>query len=200
MSINFTKPSHIAFFGAVIPLASWIISQKFFSLLPDWPNWLEGLSPIAVYGLIYFLFDKYFWKWSIFRYIGIVWFPNLNGRWTGTQMSSYKDGNEKNVEVDGKLEISQTFSKICVRGYYAKSDSESVAASFAECNDQVYLFYTYDNDPGSLKTGTMQRHKGSGKIKLLPSEKRIKGCYWNSIGNFGEMDYVYEQKQLLGRY
>lgn len=200
MSINFTKPSHIVFFGAVIPLVSWYISQWFFSIFQNWPNWLEGPSPIAVYGLIYFLFDKYLWTWPIFRYTGIVWFPNLNGRWKGTQRSSYKNASGQNVVVDGRIEITQSFSKICVRGYYAKSESESVSGSFAECNDHVYLFYTYDNDPSSLKTGTMQRHKGSGKVNLLPTEMRVRGCYWNSIGNYGEMDYEFEQAKLLGRF
>jgi len=199
MSINFTKPSHIVFFGAVIPLTSWFVSQWFFDLFQNWPNWLEGPSPIAVYGIIYFLFDKYLWQWGGFRKLGIVWFPNLNGRWLGTQQSSYKENGE-NVVVKGRLEIAQTFSKICVRCYYFKSESESIAVSFFEFNDQVYLFYTYDNDPSSLKTGTMQKHKGSAKIKLLPTENRINGCYWNSIGNYGELDYEYEQKQLLGRF
>lgn len=200
MSINLSKPCHVVFFGAVIPLISWYVSQIFFSVFQNWPNWLEGPSPIAVYGLIYLLFDKYLWQLPIFKYAGIVWFPNLNGRWKGTQISSYKDENGKNVEVEGRLEVSQTFSKICVRGYYKKSESESVSGSFSEYNDQVYLFYTYDNDPSSLKTGTMQRHKGSGKIKLLPTENKIKGCYWNSIGNYGEMDYEFEQKELLSRF
>lgn len=180
-----------------MPLVSWYISQAFFTIVPDWPNWLEGPSPIAVYGVLYILFDRYFWKWEIFRQFGIVWFPNINGRWKGNQISSYKE-NGKNVEVEGRLEIIQTFSKVCVRAYYTKSESESVAASFTECNDQVYLFYTYDNDPSSLKTGTMQRHKGSGKIRKLPAENKIKGCYWNSIGNYGEMDYEFEQRKLLG--
>jgi hypothetical protein len=199
MTVNFNKPSHIFFFGIAIPLASWFISQSFFNVFQNWPTWLEGPSPFAIYGIIFFLFDKYGWQWKIFRKLGIVWFPNLNGRWKGTQQSSYIE-NGKNIQVDGKLEVTQTFSKICVRGYYNKSDSESIAASFAECNDQVYLFYTYDNDPSSLKTGTMQKHKGSAKIKLLPTENKIRGCYWNSIGNYGEMDYELEQKQLLGRF
>lgn len=199
MSINFTKTSHIAFFGTLMPFASWFISQWFFGMFQNWPSWLEGPSPIAVYGIIYFLFDKYFWQWSGFQKLGIVCFPNLNGRWKGTQQSSYKENGE-NVEVEGRLEITQTFSKLCARGYYSKSESESIAASFSECNDQVYLFYTYDNDPSSLKTGTMQKHKGSAKIKMLATEKKIRGCYWNSIGNYGEMDYEFEQAELLGRF
>jgi hypothetical protein len=102
--------------------------------------------------------------------------------------------------MEGRLEIKQSFSKLCLRAYYTKSESESMAAAFSEINDEVYLFYTYDNDPTSLKLGTMQKHKGSGKIKRLPRENKIKGCYWNSIGNYGEMNYEFEQEELLGRF
>jgi hypothetical protein len=44
----------------------------------------------------------------------------------------------------------------------------------------------------------MQSHKGSGKVRKLPTEIKIRGCYWNSIGNYGEMDYDFEQKKLIG--
>ncbi len=186
-------------FGGFIPLVSWFISQWFFNTFHSWPNWLEGPSPLVVYGIIFFLFDKYFWKWDIFRKFGVVWFPNLNGRWIGTQQSSHQE-NGKGVRVEGRLEIKQSFSKICVRAFYSKSESESVAGSFCEINDEVSLFYTYDNDPTSLKTGSMQMHKGSSKVKLLPTEKKIKGCYWNSIGNYGEMNYKFEQLDLLGHF
>ena len=198
MSIDFTKTSHIFFFGAIIPLSSWIISQWFFGIFQNWPIWLEGPSPLAVYGIIFFLFDKYGWKWKIFRDFGVVWFPNLSGRWTGKQISSYlKD--DKGVEVKGSIEIRQTFSKISVNAYYEKSDSYSATANFSKLNGEVYLYYSYDNDPSTLKQGTMQRHKGTAKIKKLPKENAFKGFYWNSIGNSGDMEYLFDQTDLLGR-
>lgn len=196
MNIDFTKTSHIVFFGAVLPILSLGLSWSFYQILPNPPFWVETISPIFAYGLLYSLFEKYAWSWGIFRFFGVVRFPNLNGRWKGNQRSSYKE-NGKNAEVPSCLEISQTFSKICVRAYYEKSQSESCIASFAELNGDVYLFYTYDNEPNSLRAGTMQNHKGTVKFKYAPKEKKLFGGYFNSIGNQGDMVYEFEGKDRL---
>ena len=198
MGVNFSKSSHIIFFGGIIPALSWFASSWFFILLPAWPNWLEGLSPLAVYGIIFLLFDKFLWKLEIFRILKIVSFPDLNGRWEGTQRSTFKkDG--KNVEVATCLEIKQNFSSVVVKGYYEKSGSDSVVATFKEINGETFLYYTYDNDPNTLKAGTMQSHKGTAKIKLLAQESKIHGFYWNSIGNQGDMFLDLKNRVLLGK-
>ncbi len=199
MGVNFSRSSHLWFFGGLIPLTSWYLSYLLFNYFASWPNWLEGPSPLFLYGIIYYVFDKYFWQFKIFKTLGIVWFPNFNGRWKGKQRSSYRVGGQ-NVETEGKLEVRQSFSKISIKSYYQISESDSVTANFAEINDEVYLFYTYDNDPSSLRAGTMAKHKGTAKIKHLPNEKKLTGCYWNSMGNYGELNYKFEQKKLLGRY
>lgn len=199
MGVNFSQSSHLLFFGGIIPLVSWYSSYLFFNFLPDWPSWIEGPSPLLIYGTIYYTFDKYLWEFSIFRTLGIVWFPNLKGRWKGKQNSSYKE-HGKNVKVEGFIEVKQSFSKVNIKVYYVKSESESVTVNFTQLNDEVYLFYTYDNDPSSLREGTMEKHKGTAKIKRLPKENKINGFYWNSIGNYGEMYYELKQKDLLGRY
>lgn len=198
MGVNFSRTSHILFFGLVIPLISWYFSSWFFSVFSPWPKWLEGPSPLVVYAVIFLLFDKYLWKWKIFRILRIVFCPNLNGRWEGFQRSFYKKEG-KNVEITACLEIKQNFSSVCVKGYYKKSNSDSVIATFKELNGQIYLYYTYDNDPNSLKAGTMQSHKGTAKMKLLPKENKLQGLYWNSIGNQGDIFLEYKQSQLMGK-
>ncbi len=199
MGVNFSKSSHLFLFGIIIPLVSLSVSSALFNFFTKWPNWLEGPSPLLIYSIIFYLFDSYLWKIDIFRQLGIVWYPDLNGRWKGRQRSSHQE-NGQNVSGEGRLEIKQTFSKINISAYYGRSNSESVIADFSDLNGEVYLFYTYDNDPSSLKTGTMAKHRGTSKIKKLPKENKLSGCYWNSLSNFGEMEYEFEQKDLLGRF
>lgn len=199
MRIDFTKTPHILFFAAVLPLLSLGLSWCFYKLIPSPPFWLETVSPVFAYVLLYSLFEKYFWHWKLFAILGIVDFPDLRGRWKGKQRSSYKE-NGNNVEVPSCLEISQTFSKIFVCACYERSQSESVVANFAELNNESYLFYTYDNEPNSLKSGTMQAHKGTVKLKYLPSENKLIGTYFNSIGNSGEVDFEFEQYDLIKRF
>ncbi|MFH1706136.1 MAG: hypothetical protein ABH867_04500 [Patescibacteria group bacterium] len=199
MSINLKKSSHIIFFGGLLPLLSLVLAWSFNQIFPNTPFWLESLSPIYAYALLYSLFDKFVWNWKVFRLTKVVEFPDLRGRWTGTQRSSYKEA-DKNVEIPAILEIKQTFSKIIVRAYYTKSQSECAVASLAELNGETYLFYTYDNEPNSLKRGTMQAHKGTVKLQYLPKENKLLGFYFNSIGNTGEMKFDYQQSDLLYRF
>lgn len=199
MNIDFKKTSHIAFFAAILPAFSLGLSWSFYQIFPNFPFWVETLSPLLAYGLLYSLFEKSAWHWGIFKVSGVVSFPDLRGRWRGEQRSSYKE-NGNSAEVPAYLEISQSFSKICVRAFYEKSQSESWVASFTEINGDEYLFYTYDNDPNSLKAGTMQNHKGTVKLKYLPKENKLLGIYFNSIGNHGEMLFDFEQKDNLYRF
>lgn len=199
MGVNFSKKAHIIFFAALFPLASFFISWRFFELFPNPPFWMETISPLFAYGILYSLFEKYAWHWNIFRVFGIVNVPDLRGRWRGKQRSSHKEKG-KNVEIPSCIEISQNFSRIFVRACYERSQSESVIANFAELNGEIYLFYTYDNEPNSLKSGTMQAHKGTVKLKYFSKENKLTGTYFNSIGNHGEVDFEFEQRDLMGRF
>lgn len=199
MKIDFSKSTHIIFFAGLLPLLSVLLSWAFFKILPNPQFWVETLSPLVAYGLLYSLFEKYFWRLKIFQFFGIVTFPDLRGRWKGVQQSSYKK-NMGNVEVSSYLEISQTFSKIFVRAYYQRSQSESAIANFAEVNGDSYLFYTYDNEPNSLRAGTMEAHKGTVKLKYLQKENKLIGSYFNSIGNRGEVNFEFEQYDLIYRF
>lgn len=199
MRINFSKSAHILFFAGFLPALSVLLSWVFFKLFPNPEFWLETLSPLVAYGFLYSSFEKYLWHWKIFQLLGIVTFPDLRGRWGGTQRSTYKE-DSKNVEIPAYLEISQTFSKISTRAYYQRSQSESAVANFTELNGESYLFYTYDNEPNSLKAGTMEAHKGTVKLKFLPKENRLIGSYFNSIGNQGEVSFEFEQHDLLCRF
>lgn len=199
MGVNLSKTSNVIFFAAILPLISFFLARGFYILFPNLPFWVETLSPLLAYGILYAIFEKYAWHWKIFSIFGVVSVPDLRGRWKGKQRSSYKE-NGNNVEVPSCLEISQTFSKIFVHACYERSQSESVVANFTELNEETYLFYTYDSEPNSLKSGTMQAHKGTVKLKYIPKENKLIGVYFNSIGNSGEIDFEFEQYDLISRF
>ena len=172
-------------------------------LVPGAPSWVEIVSPIpplAIFGGLYTFFDKRAWRWGIFRWLGVVNVPDLRGRWKGTLNSSFEENGIKKT-VPMYLEISQTFSRISVNAYYERSESHSVAASFTELTNETHLYYTYDNDPHPiLKTGTMQKHPGTAKLKCLPSGEELKGPYFNGIGNVGEINLKFERRNLIGKF
>lgn len=199
MNVDFTRRNNIIFFGGILTFLSIFLSWCFYQIFSSPPFWIETLSPLVAYGLLFSLFNKYLWHWRIFRIVGIVTVSDLRGRWSGRQISSHKE-NGMNKEILCYLEITQSFSKICIRAYYEKSYSESRVAGLTETNDQVYLYYTYDNDPNSMKTGTMQSHKGTVKLFHSVKENKLIGFYFNSIGNQGEMQYDFETRERFNRF
>ncbi len=199
MGVNLFKTSHIIFFAAILPLGSFLLSWLLYQIFPNPPFWMETITPLYAYIILYGLFDRYAWSWWIFKATGISYFPDVRGRWKGEQSSTFEENGNK-VKVQAVIEVEQTFSKVSVRAYYEKSKSESTVANFSEFNGKNYLFYTYDNDPSSLERGTMQIHRGSTKLEYLSKEKRLMGSYFNGLGNKGDMDFQFEQKELIGRF
>lgn len=198
-SVNLNKTSHVIYFAGILPALSLGLTWTFFKLVPNPPFWLETISPVYAYLLLYALFERYCWSWKIFRVVNISCYPNLNGRWEGKLRSSHKE-NDNNIVVPAVLEIRQTFSKIFVRALFERSESESSITNFSDRNGDTYLYYTYDSEPNSLKTGTMQNHKGTAKLMYIGSDHSLKGMYFNSIGNNGEMEFTFSTKVLKGHY
>lgn len=199
MGVNLSKNSHRIFFVAFMPVLSCFLVLSFYQFFPSIPFWLKPLSPLFVYGVLYKVFEKYAWRHKIFQILGVVSVPDMRGRWKGKLRSSYKE-NGNNTEISSYLEISQTFSKIFVRTLYEKSQSTSIVANFAELNDDSCLLYTYENEPNSLKSGAMQIHRGTVKIRCLPGRKELIGTYFNSIGNHGDIHFLFEQDDLVGKF
>ncbi len=199
MGTNLSKTSHIVFFAGVLSVLSILLAWGFSKVVQNPPFWLETLSPLLAYAILYSVFDKYLWNFKIFRITGITTFPDLRGRWKGSQISSFEIDGQK-VVSQSYLEITQTFSEVCICSYYQKSQSASIVANFVETSNGDYLFYTYDNEPNLLKEGTMQIHRGTVKLKCVPTERKLTGSYFNSIGNYGDMNFDFDGSKLYHRF
>lgn len=196
MKIDFSKNSHVLFFAGLLPIISLGIAWTCSQIVTNPPFWLETLSPLAAYGLLYSMFDRYLWHLKLFKFLGVVTFPDLRGRWKGTLRSSYNNIETHKIYI----EITQKFSCIHIHAYFKASQSASAVASFTELNKKTYLFYTYDNEPNSLKKGTMQNHKGTVKIDCSAKDKKLNGFYFNSICNQGDIALEFEQRGLKCRF
>ena len=54
--IDLKKTGHILFFVVLLPAISFGIGWLFAELIPSAPFWVETLSPLAAYGILYGLF------------------------------------------------------------------------------------------------------------------------------------------------
>lgn len=170
------------------------------AIQPPW--WIDVGSPVAVFILLYELFEYRAWKWKVFRWLGVVDFPNLSGRWEGHITSTYQT-NSKPTQSNICLEIEQNASRIFVRAFTEQSASDSTFAGFGETSGHRYLYYAYDNDPNPQRNGTMNRHYGFTKLEYIENGKRLQGSYFNSLtptANSGVIELEYRGSSLFARF
>ena len=177
------------------PIFSWIGFSETAKIVLGTPTGIGLLFSILN------IFDKYAWKWSVFRWFGIVTIPNLEGRWKGTIESSY-NGSSTHEAI---LEICQTFSKIGINLYTATSESRSLIAGFSKDEGgQIRLYYLYQNTPHLIRAAsTMISQQGSAVLKILKKGKLLDGCYYNSgreRNTFGELKFEWVQKERVDSF
>jgi hypothetical protein len=188
MTIDFRKQSQILFFAAFLPALSIGIGWLFAQLVPRAPFWVETVSPLAAYGLLFSFFDKTAWHWPVFRRFGIVTVPDVRGRWVGEQISSYKNQQGKHIKSRVILEIDQTFSRIQAATYYAHWHSSISVAQFVDIGGTPTLLILFDAQPSAHYDGDATAHKGVTKLSQQP-DKTLQGSYFNASGRHGELHF-----------
>lgn len=178
----------IPFYIAVISiLSAWCLPRLLEMLGASVPWWLDAPAAIGFYGIYYKLFDGVFWKW--FAKIGMIGTPNLNGTWNGHVLSSY-DGHS--TQKHATIEISQTWTKMCVVFKNGTSRSKSITSSIITTNVEGYVLrYEYQNEPKYNSESTMQIHQGFTRLTLSRDRKNLEGEYYTGRGrlNYGTMDF-----------
>lgn len=164
------------------------------------PLWVEIPGSLAIAGVLFSLFDKYFWSWGIFRRLGIIDFPDLRGRWTGELVSSYEDGEKT---TSAALEIRQSASSTVISLYTEQSRSTSTVVTHGKAGDeQDAITYAYRNQRKALSPDTMQSHFGSADLRYYPDIQELRGEYFTSgeRRTHGTLKFSFDRKRLLGRF
>jgi hypothetical protein len=204
LGVSASKASHVAFFMFFLPAASvgwaWILSTAVSAAVGSERAFLiDTVGAVGAWGVLYTAFDRVCWKWPLFRCLGVVDVPVLEGRWTGTIRSSYDGG----TEISTALEIVQSFSHLRACLYCPQSQSASLIAGFVQGADQqLELHYEYSNEPMVEAAETMHSHPGTVVLRLVPRTNRLEGSYYNRgrdhRGHTGTMSFRFEGKRLMG--
>ena len=201
MSVDLRKSSHVWFFAAFLPAASFGVGWAFVQLFPHWPFWVEGVSPLAAYGLLFAFFDKVAWHWPVFRWFKIVTCPDVRGRWLGEQTSSYRGKNDKNIVSRVIMEIDQTFSKLEVNTYYKRWSSEISMAQFVDIEGRLALIIMFDAEPKVSYENELGDRALKGVAKLIMNpDGSLEGTYFNAAGRHGELTYRRTQYELAHKF
>lgn len=188
MGIDLTKTSHILFFIVFLPALCFGIGWLFAFAFPNLPFWVETISPLAAYGILYGLFDKHFWHWPLFRWMGIVTTPDIRGRWLGEQKSSFKGENGKNRISRVIMEVEQSFTGVKVTTYYKHWQTTHAISSFMKVAGECTLFVMFETEPKLSYDGDAMAHKGVMRLTQQPSTQLV-GSYFNAQGNHGELSF-----------
>ena len=139
---------------------------------------INPFSVAGIFGLLYFMFDRFIWKLHLLRRFDIVTIPDLNGVWKGEIESSYDQGGQP---LRVSVVISQRWSKILVELETEESHSKSVAASFlTSCSLSPELIYAYVNEPKPKAQKSMEMHKGTARLAF--TGQALEGDYYTGRG------------------
>ncbi len=143
-------------------------------------RWLLPIPSIPlVFGVSYWAFDNWFWRWRFLRTMRLISVPDLRGAWAGTIDSSYT-GFEMTQPVT--VAIEQTWTKIVVRLNAEQSRSWSVTASvLTNAPEGVLLTYLFDNEPKAEAVSDMQRFRGT-TVLVSSATGRLEGHYYTGRG------------------
>lgn len=138
--------------------------------------YLSGVSAMAVFGLLYVVFDRCLWRVPMARRFLLV--PNLNGEWKCIGHTMSKDGQPVSYEWSGTIKIRQSWSTIAIVLQTNQSMSRSIAASlYRDPSGGFRLIYHYENDPG-IAEAELRRHTGLCRILVSENTQAAVGNYY----------------------
>lgn len=142
---------------------------------PPW--WVDIPSPVGFLALAYAAFDRWIWRWRLWRRLGLVSVPDLSGTWKGSVTSSHESGSEASATV----RISQTWTSIGIALETSRSTSRSLtAAVLTKDPTGDRLIYEYLNEPRATAEESMQTHRGTAVLAIR--DERLEGDYYTGRG------------------
>ena len=167
----------------ILFMASALVSGAAAMLIPSDFIPMRWLLPIPSIGLLfgvsYWAFDNWLWRWQFLRVMRLIKVPDLSGAWTGTIASSYS-GFENNQQVTVKIE--QTWTSMVVHLNAVESRSWSVTASLlTNAPEGLALTYLFDNEPKAESVDTMHRFRGTA-VLVSTATGLLEGYYYTDRG------------------
>ncbi|QYA34108.1 hypothetical protein KYI07_11860 (plasmid) [Macrococcus psychrotolerans] len=179
----------------ISPLIDYII--KFLKFMKFPPNFNENINllvnfgifdfsftPIIVFWFLYYLFDKYLWKWKII----VMYFkiPSIEGYYYGSLKSSYIDPktNEKKPTIEMNLTVKQDFNNISFICNFPNtpSTSKSRMAALEKYENNVAIFeFAYYNQSEDIDIESTS-HYGYNRLYFNTEDGTVRGSYFNNRG------------------
>jgi len=144
------------------------------------PWWFDAPAVFGFAVLFYGVLDRWVWRWSLLRRVGVVAAPDLSGTWRGHLESHGSDFSEPR-EVE--MVIQQTWTRISLALNSPSSRSWSVSASISVASPfGAQIAYMYQNQPAAGSVDTMNAHYGTATHILDTNGPTLNGDYYTGRG------------------
>lgn len=174
-----------AFATAVSWLLIYALLKVFGELPSHWNTILSTLTTGTLFLAVYFLFEKWMWKTTLF--FNILKYPNISGEWSCSGESSFQQEDDKmikqNFKWDGTVIILQSWDKVRIRLETKTSISNSISAAIVYDEiDEYKILYSYENRPKDLEHTELRTHRGFAELTLNKDNKSATVKYYNVDG------------------
>ena len=137
---------------------------------------VTAVPVFALFVGLYQLFNNKIWKSAWIRKFLLV--PDLNGEWACDGETKLKNGEKSEFLWEGKIVVTQSWSKMLVHLHTTTSSSKSVSASMFRDKGVGYrLQYYYQNDPAA-GASELNKHDGFAEILFAEDCCSGKGSYF----------------------
>lgn len=175
-SIESDERERVFIFLALLSVvSSLVISRILLTFKIEIPWWIDAPSVMSIYAILILSFENYLWKKLYIRRLFGVITPIVNGNWKGRIQTEY-DGYESSY--DAKLEISQTWRRICFNLKTQSSNSKSITANISKSGEEYIIFFSYMNYPKPGERETLLPHKGFATLAFSLKDYQLEGEYF----------------------
>lgn len=190
MKIDNNNFKRLTIFTLILVGISVVVAHLFFVLLEEIFDQLPEVIQIAfsipsvpsIYISLFYIFDRWAWRFPIFKFLGIIASDNLNGRWQGVIRTSWRNPQGQDPgDIPAELLIKQNATSIKIYGKFNQSRSVSIHEHFGEnvMLNQMALYYFYKNDPNYNAVPTMATHEGSAMLIYDKNQYTLSGYYYS---------------------
>jgi SMODS-associating 2TM, beta-strand rich effector domain len=144
-----------------------------------------------------FIFDRWAWRWPLVG--GLVTRPNLHGTWKCELRSSYEA--RAGEVIESYLVIDQTYTRICVRMLFDRSQSISMSGDLVDEGGRCVLYYVFRSEKSALEPDSNPPARGAADLKVSRKPRvALEGDYWMERGTKGTLATVGRSKTLYDAF
>lgn len=181
-STDSTERRYVPFFIAVLAVIAELFVFHLLETLHFRLRWWASppIDTMALYGLLYWIFDQYIWRWKLIRWLGISRIPDLSGTWHGHAQPTATRGVSEGLgsRADITVLIKQTWTSMLVVGQTNLSKSHSLSGNLITA-DELSISYEYVSKPSAEAPRTMHAHRGMARLFLNGRCTRLEGEYYS---------------------